>query len=124
MDHIGTCEIDACGQMAVQRCAHCGRALCSGHVVEDYNYLPGGQRPYCVECDAERRQLYERIRRQGLRAIAWSGGGALAGSILGYVVGVVVTADSFTHTVTTDVGFVAGLGLALLVALPSIRPHL
>lgn len=111
------CEVDACEEIAVQQCTNCGRALCRGHTVADYSHLPGGQRPYCTDCDAERRQVYRRVRAQGLRAIAGSAAGAVAGSAVGYLAGVVVTSASFTHTVTTDVGFIAGMSIGLVAAL-------
>ncbi len=110
------CEIGTCSQVATQRCTKCGRALCPDHTVTDYTHLPGGQRPYCSDCDAERRELYQRARQKGLSAVAWSAGGAITGSIAGYIVGALATSDSFAHTVTTDVGFVLGLIAALLFA--------
>ena len=110
------CEMGACSQVATQRCAGCGRALCHDHTVTDYTHLPGGQRPYCVDCDAQRRQLYQRARQKGLSAVAWSAGGAITGAIAGYVVGALATSDSFAHTVTTDVGFILGLIAALFIA--------
>lgn len=112
-----TCEVEGCVETAVRHCANCGRALCRQHTVADYSHLPGGQRPYCVDCDAERRQLYQNVRTRGGRAILWSGAGAIAGSVIGYSVSALITPDSFAHTVTTDVGFVVGLAAALLVAL-------
>jgi hypothetical protein len=86
---------------------------CEQHAVANFNYLPGGQRPYCIDCDAEREELYQTMRRQGLRAIVWSGLGGIAGAIAGYGVGALVSSDSFVHTVSTDLGFLAGLALAL-----------
>ncbi len=110
------CEVGACGQFATERCASCGRALCRDHTITDYSHLPGGQRPYCGACDSERRRLYQVARRKGLRAVAWSAGGATIGAVAGYVVGALATSDSFAHTVTTDVGFVVGLAAALWIA--------
>jgi len=57
------------------------------------------------------------MRRQGLRAILWSGGGGIAGSVIGAAIGAAVFQNSFAHTVTTDVGFLLGLGVALLLAI-------
>lgn len=115
------CEVSACHQQAVGECAHCHRALCADHTVIDYRHLPGGQRPYCLECDRERRSLYLEARRQGLRATAWSGVGAIVGAIVGYGVSVLLTPDSFTHSVTTDFGFISGLAIALSAALATNR---
>ena len=123
MDKSSTCDVDCCGALAVQHCGHCGRALCRQHTVTDYRHLPGGQRPYCQKCDAERREIYQRVRKQGIRAIAWSMGGAIVGAIGGYLTGAAITSDSFTHTVATDVGFIAGLAVALLGVLATARPR-
>jgi hypothetical protein len=116
---LETCHIRGCGRDGTMVCARCGQPVCDRHVVADFQYLPGGQRPYCSACDDERRQLYQAARRQGLKAILWSGGGAVVGSLLGGEVGVLLSLDSFAHTVTTDVGFVLGLAVALILA---IRP--
>lgn len=112
-----TCHVAGCSRAATLSCARCGAPVCDHHVVADYQYLPGGQRPYCVACDDERRQLYRAARRQGLKAILWSGSGAIVGSVLGAAVGAAVSTDSFAHTVAADVGFLLGLGVALLLAL-------
>lgn len=117
------CEVEACGKFATERCASCRRALCRDHTIADYAYLPGGQRPYCVECDSDRRQLYQVARRTGLRAVAWSAGGAVIGAAVGYVVGALATSNSFAHTVTTDVGFVLGLAAALSIAANRVRAN-
>jgi hypothetical protein len=123
MEASGLCDVPECGAAALERCARCDRALCQNHVVRDYSHLPGGQRPYCPECDAERRRVYRTTRTLGLRAIVWSGAGAVVGSSLGYLAGALVTAESFTHTVTTDVGFVAGLAGALIMCLKRANPR-
>jgi hypothetical protein len=120
-DGTAPCEVGRCGQNGLVDCARCGRRICARHTVADFNYLPGGQRPYCVECDAERQELYRSYRVRGLRAILFSGGGALIGSVLGYLVAALVTADSFTHSIITDVGFMVGLAVALLASLRSAR---
>lgn len=122
MGESRVCEIDRCDALAVRQCARCGRALCQQHLVTDYQHLPGGQRPYCQACDVERRQIYQRVRTQGARVIAWSLGGAVVGAITGFLTSAAITPDSFTHTVATDLGFVAGLALALLGALSTAKP--
>lgn len=111
------CAVASCTRAAETSCANCGRPLCREHTVADFSHLPGGQRPYCPECDARRRELYRAARSHGWKAILWSGGGALIGSAFGLVVGILVTRDSFAHTVTTDVGFLIGLAVALFLAL-------
>ena len=123
MEALEPCDVPECGAAAVERCARCGRALCQGHVVRDYSHLPGGQRPYCPQCDAERRQVYRTTRTLGLRAIVWCAAGAIVGSSIGYLVGAMVTADSFAHSVTTDVGFIVGLAGALLLSLNQAKPR-
>ncbi|HEX5416439.1 MAG TPA: hypothetical protein VFZ25_12290 [Chloroflexota bacterium] len=116
---LETCHIAGCGRDGTMVCARCGQPVCDRHVVADFQYLPGGQRPYCSACDDERRRLYQAARRQGLKAILWSGGGAVAGSLLGGEVGTLLFTDSFAHTVATDIGFVLGLAVALVLA---VRP--
>jgi hypothetical protein len=111
------CGVARCGQWASTRCVRCGRPLCAGHVVESYSYRPGGQRPFCPDCDAARERIYQSMRTQGLRAIVWSGAGAVIGSVVGHTVGDLISTNSFTHTFATDLGFLAGLGLALFGAL-------
>ncbi|HUX86244.1 MAG TPA: hypothetical protein VMW65_04520 [Chloroflexota bacterium] len=118
---LQNCQFVGCSVAAERRCARCMRQICDRHTIADYHHLPGGQRPYCLECDAERQQLYQAMRRQGLRAIVWSGIGAIIGAFLGHTAGTLLSPDSFTHTVTTDVGFLMGLGGALLGALVPIR---
>lgn len=122
METHGWCEADSCHQPAISRCTRCGQALCAAHTVVDYRHLPGGQRPYCAECDRERRDVYAQARRQGARVTAWSAFGAIVGAIVGYGAGILLTPDSFTHTVTTDAGFLVGLAVALSVALATSRP--
>ena len=122
MGESRVCEIDRCDASAVHQCANCGRALCRQHLVTDYRHLPGGQRPYCQKCDFERRQIYQRVRTQGVRAIAWSLGGAFIGAVVGFLTSAAITPDSFTHTIGTDLGFIAGLALALLGALSTATP--
>ena len=112
-----TCNVVGCGRDATTYCERCKRPVCDRHVVSDYQHLPGGQRPYCSRCDGERQQLYQAMRRQGLKAIIWSGGGAIAGSLLGDAVGTAISSNSFAHTVVTDVGFLLGLAVALLLAI-------
>lgn len=117
------CEIDGCGGFPALLCARCGRALCRQHAIAAYQHLPGGQRPYCPECDAERRSLYEAVKPQGARAVAVSLAGAVLGAIGGYLASVAFTPDSFVHSIVTDVGFLAGLALALRWALSTGRPR-
>lgn len=116
MDPDRLCEIAECGETATVSCVNCGRGICPRHTVADYTNLPGGQRPYCAGCDAERRRLYQAARGRGFRAILWGVGGAVVGSAGGYLIGALASPDSFTHTVTTDLGFLAGLAVALLAA--------
>ncbi|MGH2458598.1 MAG: hypothetical protein ACRDIY_06990 [Chloroflexota bacterium] len=116
------CGVDGCGAPATRRCASCGCALCRDHAIADYHHLPGGQRPYCRQCDGERRAIYRRLRVQGRRAIGWSAGGAFVGAVVGYLTVAAITPDSFSHTIGADVGFLVGLALALLVALSTARP--
>ncbi|HLH72810.1 MAG TPA: hypothetical protein VKX96_05965 [Chloroflexota bacterium] len=116
------CAIAGCSNVADRCCTRCRRSICVAHIVEDYHHLPGGQRPYCTECDAERQRLYQAMRRQGLRAIVWSGIGAVVGAFAGHTVGTLFSPASFTHTVATDIGFLLGLGAALFGALARARP--
>ena len=122
-EELQNCQIDRCPDAAKRHCAHCERPICDRHTIADYHYLPGGQRPYCLECDAERQQLYQAMRVQGLRAIIWSGIGAIIGTFLGHTAGTLLSPDSFTHTVATDVGFLIGLGAALLGAIVPVGPR-
>jgi len=117
------CTIAQCAETAVTHCARCGQALCRRHAIADYTHLPGGQRPYCPVCDAERRRLYETVRVGAPRVILWSGIGAVLGAVVGRFIGVLATPDSFAHAITTDLGFVAGLAGALFIALESTRPR-
>ena len=119
MEAQRTCGVEACGHAAVLTCARCGTPVCEQHRIADYRRLPGGQRTYCLTCDADRRQLYQTVRSTGLRALVWSTGGAIGGSAIGFVLGHAVTSDGFAHTVTIDAGFVAGLSLALAAAVSS-----
>ena len=121
-EELQNCQIDRCPDAAKRHCARCERPICDRHTIADYHYLPGGQRPYCLECDAERQQLYQAMRVQGLRAIIWSGIGAIIGTFLGHTAGTLLSPDSFTHTVATDVGFLIGLGGALLGAIVPVGP--
>ncbi len=115
------CAATGCAEPAVTRCANCGLPFCARHLVADFANLPGGQRPYCAACDAARRALYQRVRGQGLRAIATSAVGALGGALVGSGVGLLLSTDSFAHTVTTDLGFLVGLAVALYL---TFRPIL
>lgn len=117
------CTVEQCAETAVTHCARCGQALCRRHAIADYTHLPGGQRPYCPVCDAERRRLYETVRVGAPRVILWSGIGAVLGAVVGRFIGVLATPDSFAHAITTDLGFVAGLAGALFIALESTRPR-
>lgn len=116
-DAAAQCEVRGCGQRGAVRCAHCDRPICPQHVVADFNYLPGGQRPYCVDCDLARRTMYQNVRFAGARTVGWSGIGALVGSVLGYLAAAALIADSSARSVATDVGFTAGLALGLLWSL-------
>lgn len=116
-DTAPLCEVRGCGQRSLVRCARCDRSICRQHVVADFTYLPGGQRPYCLDCDQERRTLYQAVRFAGARTLLGSGTGAVAGAALGYVGAAATISDSFTRSVVTDIGFMAGLVLGLLWSL-------
>lgn len=115
------CATQGCGRTGVAICCRCGSQVCERHLVTDDQHRPGGQRPSCTTCDRERREAYQLVRRHGLRAILWSGGGAIVGALAGEGIGHLITTDSFAHTVTTDLGFVLGLSFALYLALTTTR---
>lgn len=121
MDVKLSCAIPNCSETATQRCYHCQRAICSGHTIQEFLHRPGGQRPYCIECDAERQRLYQGMRTQGFPALILSCVGAVIGAMGGYGIGTLVTTNSFGHTIATDVGFLGGFGLALWGALQRSR---
>lgn len=116
-DAVLRCGVSGCDREGTISCAHCDRLVCAEHAVADFTYLPGGQRPYCVDCDAERQRLYQATRFRGARLTLWSGAGAILGSIAAYLAAALVTADSFAHSIGAGAGFMVGLALALFFAL-------